>query len=963
MATIHRSLRIAGPVLALVLISMVAWSWAEERRAFEHRSWRIGWGDLPPLVAKGGDGGPTGLVGELIRDAAARRKIDLRWVMVKGDPEVALLNGDIDIWPILTVTPERQRRLYFTGRLLEIGHVLLVRKQGPFRQLKDLERARIGLAAPKLDTPRIHELLPGASVRPLFTVTQLVDDLCAGESDAAYMNEYTALGVLTGGVTCGGFHWISTMEKPSQLAIVGTPAAQPAAQALYDEIAAAALEHRLTPAVAEWGYLSTNLESMTRILVERRRSQRLAAAAVSFAALLTGVVVLAVRIRGERNRTRRAEMELRRSGHRSRLVASQLHEGLATLDMDRRWLFVNEAFQAATGADPNSHAGNGAFPWIHADSATRSKERFAAAFEGRAAHDEELRFLYPGGRDAWLLVNWGPIVDDTGEQVGVTVTTRDITAKKVADEALSRTSLRLATLLYNSPLALVEWTEDRRIASWLGGAEAMFGWTADEVVGRRPADFGFVHPEDRSAVEAAVHPLHLGQPTVCQTRNVRRDGSVIHCEWRNSVAPPGSGLRPLRFSLGLDITDRYEVESARRASEKEFRDIFEGAPVGIFRSTLEGRFLRVNPRLAALFGYGSPREMVESVLDIPAQVFVDASRRRQLVARAEQSTGFVNDEVEFRHVNGGTFVGTIYVRLERDSTGATRFLEGFIEDVTKRRMAEDALRRAHGELERRVEERTLELSAANERLRELDRLKSQFLASMSHELRTPLNSIIGFAGLLRKELTGPLNQEQKKQMDIIARSSRHLLSLINDLLDVSRIEAGRADLHFEDFDFQDVVAEVVQSLTPQVNAKKLSLLVDIPAGGVAMHHDRKRTLQVLLNLVNNAVKFTVAGHIRVSARRAGPNLAVTVSDTGIGIKPEHVGMLFEAFRQVDGSARRVYEGAGLGLYLCRKLLSLMGGGIRVESVFGQGATFEFEVPIDSGAAACASSATAGVSSI
>lgn len=256
------------------------------------------------------------------------------------------------------------------------------------------------------------------------------------------------------------------------------------------------------------------------------------------------------------------------------------------------------------------------------------------------------------------------------------------------------------------------------------------------------------------------------------------------------------------------------------------------------------------------------------------------------------------------------------------------------------------MRQAHDALERRVLERTAELSAANQRLQELDRLKSQFLASMSHELRTPLNSIIGFTSLLRQGLSGPVNAEQKKQLEIVQTSASHLLALIDDLLDVSRIEAGRADLEIEAFDFVDVVNEAVRLLEPMAKRKGLEMIADVQAPAIPMTGDRKRTLQVLLNLANNAVKFTERGCVKIGATASAGVLRVTVSDTGIGIKPEHIGMLFEAFRQVDGSAKRVYEGTGLGLHLCRKLLSLMGGEIEVESVYGAGSRFSFSMPAE-----------------
>jgi PAS domain S-box-containing protein len=259
--------------------------------------------------------------------------------------------------------------------------------------------------------------------------------------------------------------------------------------------------------------------------------------------------------------------------------------------------------------------------------------------------------------------------------------------------------------------------------------------------------------------------------------------------------------------------------------------------------------------------------------------------------------------------------------------------------------AAEALRRAREELEERVRERTSELVSANERLAELDRLKSQFLATMSHELRTPLNSIIGFSGILRQGFAGPVNAEQKKQLDLVFDSGKHLLSLINDLLDLSRIEAGKAALNHAPFDFAGVVEEVEQNLSLMARQKNLCLSTHVTSPEIQMVGDRKRCLQVLLNLANNALKFTNEGGVEIFAGTEDGHLRVSVSDTGIGIRPDQMGLLFEAFRQLDGSARRIYEGTGLGLYLCRKLLSLMHGEIAVESEPGRGSRFTFTVPL------------------
>jgi signal transduction histidine kinase len=261
------------------------------------------------------------------------------------------------------------------------------------------------------------------------------------------------------------------------------------------------------------------------------------------------------------------------------------------------------------------------------------------------------------------------------------------------------------------------------------------------------------------------------------------------------------------------------------------------------------------------------------------------------------------------------------------------------------RVSEEGLREANEQLEQRVAVRTRELREANERLMELDRMKSQFLATMSHELRTPLNSILGFTSLMREGMAGPLTQEQQRQLGFVHASGEHLLALINDLLDLSRIESGRMDVALAPFDFAGVAAEVGQHLKPLVEQKGLKLEIHVPHK-LPMVGDRRKCYQVLLNLTNNAVKFTERGVVRIEAAPQGGRLAASVVDTGIGIRPEQLRLLFEAFRQLDGTPRRLYEGTGLGLHLSRKLLDLMAGDIHVESEFRAGSRFSFTVPLD-----------------
>ncbi len=277
-----------------------------------------------------------------------------------------------------------------------------------------------------------------------------------------------------------------------------------------------------------------------------------------------------------------------------------------------------------------------------------------------------------------------------------------------------------------------------------------------------------------------------------------------------------------------------------------------------------------------------------------------------------------------------------------------------------------AVERARGELEERVAERTRELSDRNRQMaeeisrredaeRELllakeaaesaDRIKSAFLATMSHELRTPLNSIIGFTGIILQGLTGPLNEEQTKQLGMVQSSARHLLALINDVLDISKIEAGQLEVVSIPFRADSSVGKVMHAVAPLAGQKGLILALDLAPDVESVTGDPRRFEQIMMNLLSNAIKFTERGEIHVACRKEGESLAVSVRDTGIGIDPSHFGDIFLPFRQVDSGLARKHEGTGLGLSISKRLVELMGGKIAVRSALGAGSEFSFTVPL------------------
>jgi PAS domain S-box-containing protein len=274
-------------------------------------------------------------------------------------------------------------------------------------------------------------------------------------------------------------------------------------------------------------------------------------------------------------------------------------------------------------------------------------------------------------------------------------------------------------------------------------------------------------------------------------------------------------------------------------------------------------------------------------------------------------------------------------------------------EVENERLYEE-LKRFSAELEDRVREATRDLEERNVRLQwqsqELEkayRLKSEFLANMSHELRTPINALIGYTALMLDRIYGDLTAKQEEGLHRIQVSSQHLLALINDILDLAKIEAGKMPVHLERLSLNDLLHDVAAQMEPMVKRKGLEFAVQLPAQPVYMETDRTKVRQIVLNLISNAVKFTARGSVSISVRANGQDVRIAVSDTGIGIRPQDLDVIFEEFRQVDQSRTREYGGTGLGLSITRKLIALLGGNIAVASQYGRGSTFTVTLPLAS----------------
>lgn len=373
-----------------------------------------------------------------------------------------------------------------------------------------------------------------------------------------------------------------------------------------------------------------------------------------------------------------------------------------------------------------------------------------------------------------------------------------------------------------------------------------------------------------------------------------------------------------------NITKRKSAEKELEESEKRYEALTRVTPVGIFRTDIEGKTTFVNNTWSKISGLSYEEAIGDGWLNAvhPDDKGLLASNWEIVTSLSKTSTA----DYRFIHKDGSVVWVIGQAVPEYNAKNEVVGYIGSITDITERKKVE-------------------ELKVAVAKAESADKLKSAFLATMSHELRTPLNSIIGFTGILLQKLVGPLSAEQEKQLKMVQVSALHLLNLINDVLDISKIEADQVTIANEAFEIMYVFSQCIEKIQPLAITKGLKLTKSIEHEPFLLVSDKRRVEQILINLLSNAVKFTEAGEVVLISQIEGENLKVSVKDTGIGITPENIQTLFMPFKQIDTGLTRKYEGTGLGLSICKRLVELLGGSIWVESELGKGSTFIFTLPL------------------
>lgn len=400
-------------------------------------------------------------------------------------------------------------------------------------------------------------------------------------------------------------------------------------------------------------------------------------------------------------------------------------------------------------------------------------------------------------------------------------------------------------------------------------------------------------------------------------------------------------------ALDKKIIEYKEAEERTCKSGIMYRTLFEGANDAIFIMS-EDRFIECNDMTLSIFGCDSKKDIITSVpWNFSPATQPDGLNSREKARKMIEAAGAGNPQrFYWKHARKNGELFDADVSLNRIELEGGFLVQAMVRDITEQMQAKEKLERHHLHLEKEVRERTAQLCAAKEKAESADRLKSAFLATMSHELRTPLNSIIGFTGIMLQGLAGKLNEEQTRQLGMVEKSAQHLLSLINDVLDISKIEAGQLEVYCKRYNFRDSIHKIISVIQPLAAKKGLTLKTDVAPDVGDMVSDSRRVEQILLNLLNNAVKFTKQGAINMRCRVAGEFMEVSIADTGIGISENNFDKIFKPFLQVDSGLTRNHEGTGLGLSISKKLAEKLGGTLIVKSKVGEGSEFTLSLPLE-----------------
>jgi PAS domain S-box-containing protein len=625
-----------------------------------------------------------------------------------------------------------------------------------------------------------------------------------------------------------------------------------------------------------------------------------------------------------------AEQETKLQKELLELILESVAEGVVVADSNGKFLLFNSAAEhflgvGATDGGPTQWSDRyGAYLPDGLTHYPPDELPLVRAMRGENVDDVEVFIRNAKVPEGRLISATGrPLRNDEGTLRGGVVVLHDITKQKRAEEALRQSEERYRMLFDSNPHPV--WVYDLQSLAILDVNQAAirsYGYSGGEFLSLTIKDIR--PPEDVPALLETTRNTPKDSETTGIWKHLKKNGAQIDVEITSH--PLEYSGKAARLVVATDVTTRKKAEEALRQSEERFRLLIsEVVDYAILMLDPKGTVVSWNAGAERIKGYDA-REVVGRNFSCfyPAEDVERGKPARQLRVALEQ--GRVEDEGWRVRKDGSRFWANVVITALHDATGRLRGFVKVTRDVTEQKRAQELIVRAKEEAER------------------ASKFKDQFLSTMSHELRTPLNAVLGFSDLLAEERYGPLNDRQRRYVEHIHTGGKHLLRLISDILDLSKIEAGRMELTREDVKVASAITEVISALYPLAARKSQSLVQEVDPN-VCVHADAIRFKQVLMNLVGNAIKFTQeSGQIKLSAIQLEEQVRIEVRDNGPGIPPEQQQKIFEAFYRVAQQGNAT-EGTGLGLAITARLVELHGSKLQVESQPGTGTCLYFTLPL------------------
>lgn len=962
-----------------------------------HRKVRLGIDpNWPPFEFFDQQGNYAGMASDYV--AIMAKKLGIAMAPVPGltwDQAISQAKaGKVDVFPCISQTPERSKFLNFSKPYLTFPMVIVTTIDAPFvAGLNGLQGKSVAVGQGYSS----HELLaknhPGLKLKPVSDIKGGLRLVSQGKFEAFvgnlgaityHMRELGLTNLKIASATPYSFDLRFGVRKdwPEMVGILNKCLDDISPQQkteIHNAWIAMRFEHGV-----DWPYV-----------------WRMVAAIVAVSVLIMFLILYwNTRLQRAVRQRRQAEEALSKSESQLRALVESSADTIIAVDPERRFLNCNPAFSNQMGYSYQEVIGQ-SVRLIHPDD--ESFERFGREVYPRIKSDGYWRGEWVYRRKDGNLLPMETVISawrgKGGMVEGFVAVSRDITERKLAEEEARNSERRLADIIDFLPDATFVVDSQGVVVSWNRAMEELTGIPAAEMLGqgdyahalpfygeKRPMLIDLISDWDETYREHYLSLTRAGECLVSESffpdwgeggmylsgiaamlydasgtavgaiesvrditelKKIQLALESARQELENRVAERTAELETAVNALRDEITERQQIEDSLRKSEEEHRAVLDASPNCIIAYDRDGKSIYVNPAFTRIFGW-TQDEVIGRRID-----FVPENKKAETLKAIEEIYAIEGGVYSFesqRYTKSGEIIDvSISAAIFLDAKGAPMGMLVNLADISERKRNEEELRKYRQELEQLVEDRTAELEVAMEKAQEADRLKSAFLASMSHELRTPLNSIIGFTGIILQGLVGPLNEEQTKQMGMVQHSARHLLSLINDVLDISKIEAGQLKVEYAEFDMAQLIKEVESGLKPLADQKGLVLECRLAPEVGKIICDQRRVQQILINLLNNAIKFTDQGGVYLDCDLHNGILITQVRDTGIGIRPEDLHNLFKPFRQIETGLSRRYEGTGLGLNICKRLVDLLGGEIWAESGgSGEGSTFSFTLPVSGG---------------